>query len=146
MIPNLSLFIAPIVTVGHVLQDKYGDVNLKKTSLSESGCWSSSLSVNATTGTLHTEDDCAYTVISVPSQRMGSIIYHFMFHLNDDEVIMLNMQKKLSFIFSGCFLTHRQSSDVVSDNNKETFVNVSSYGNTMFFTYIHESFFRNMKC
>ena len=49
LIPKLKLLISPILRVGYNLQKNKGNVNMKKTLSSESGLWSSHVSINATT-------------------------------------------------------------------------------------------------
>ena len=66
LIPKLKLLISPLLCVGYNWQKNKGNVNMKKTFSSESGLWSSHVSVNATTGILHTKKDYTCTWIAVP--------------------------------------------------------------------------------
>ena len=108
------------------------------------GMWSLYLYVNTTTSVLHTEDDCSYTVISIPAQNKEVKRYPFLFKINADEMIKPNMNTDLSFIFSGKNLLHRQSCSTMDNNHDKTFINISSYDNKKLFTHMHKSFARNM--
>ena len=52
--------------------------------------------------------------------------------MNVREIITLNMQPNLLFLFSGSLLTHMKLSNNESDTDNETFLNVASYVNKMF--------------
>ena len=45
-----------------------GNINMNQISISECGMWQPSICINAQTTQLHTENDCTYTVITVPKQ------------------------------------------------------------------------------
>ena len=87
------------------LQDEHGNIGMKCTTTGR-GIWSTCFSVNATTGLFHNEDDCTYTVISVPSQLKSVNRYKFLFQLNERNIIGVELNPNLSFIFSGILLTH----------------------------------------
>ena len=65
IIPNLKMLIAPVLDVAYDLQDEYGNIGMKRTTIGR-GIWSTCLCVNAITGLFHNEDDCTYTIISIP--------------------------------------------------------------------------------
>ena len=65
-IRNMSLLISPVLDAAYKLQKTMGDVNLSQVMTSNCGAWQSQICVNASTSILHTESDCAYTLISVP--------------------------------------------------------------------------------
>ena len=67
---NMPLLISPVLNTAHTLQTIKGDVNLRKVMTSNDGAWQSQVCVNASTSILHTECDCTYTMISIPSQMI----------------------------------------------------------------------------
>ena len=66
LIPLLQEYIAPVFQIAHELQTTKGDINIRKDKYSQYGIWKSAFCVNARTSKLHTEDDCSYTIITVP--------------------------------------------------------------------------------
>ena len=108
------------------------------------GSWSSNLCVNATTDLFHTEDDCTYTIISVPLQSKSQNKYKFLFQLNESSTIGIELIPNTSFMFSGMLLTHRQAVDdqVMNDQGSDISINISSYGNKRIFSHIRKSFER----
>ena len=79
---------------------------------------------------LHTENDCDYTVITVPRQKLirGEIDFQnpiFIFKLNDKQQLALPMVDELSFLCSGRFLSHRKNYRCDGNNNVEPFFNIS---------------------
>ena len=144
ILPNIQMLISPVLDVGYDLQHKHGDIGMKLTSNGR-GCWSSHISVNATTGLFHNEDDCTYTTISVPSQKKINRHYQFLFQFSEGNTIGIDMTQNVSFVFSGKLLTHRQSSyqTGLNSNESDVFLNVSSYGPKRLFSHIRKSFERN---
>ena len=69
LIPKLASLIAPVINTAFNLQGDKGNVNLKCVPASTSGLWQTSISINAQTTQLHTENDATYTVIHVPKQE-----------------------------------------------------------------------------
>ena len=67
ILPNIRQYIAPSSNIAYQLQEEIGDCNMKTTAVSRSGVWQSSICVNSQTSTLHTENDCTYTVITTPT-------------------------------------------------------------------------------
>ena len=65
VIPKLRSLIDPIITTSYELHGTKGRVD-KKVLASISGLWQTSISVNAQTKLLHTENDATYTILSVP--------------------------------------------------------------------------------
>ena len=65
IIPNLKMLIAPVLDVAYDLQDEHGNIGMKRTTIGR-GIWSTCLCVKAITGLFHNEDDCTYTIISIP--------------------------------------------------------------------------------
>ena len=60
---------APVLKIADELQSAIGDIKLKATEYSKFSIFTSVFNVNAETEELHNEDDCSYTVITVPNQK-----------------------------------------------------------------------------
>ena len=73
IIPNIRDYIAPTLNITFLLQSNIGNLNMKKTSVTDEGMWQNSICVNAQISILHTENDCTYTVIATPYQKDKSI-------------------------------------------------------------------------
>ena len=58
--------VAPVIRVAHELQSTVGDIKIENPYGENVGIWKSSLSVNAVTKSMHTEDDITYSTTSVP--------------------------------------------------------------------------------
>ena len=87
LIPKLKDYICPILSTAYELQDVLGDFNMKSVQVSEAGMWQTCICENAETTQLHTENDCTYTVITVPEQEIiGSVQpdYTFIFKLKKE--------------------------------------------------------------
>ena len=83
LIPNIRKYLAPTITAAHSLQSKYGDCKLEQMHCSTEGLWQGSVGVNASTSELHCENDCTYTLISVPKQEKVNNKYpEYNFYLN----------------------------------------------------------------
>ena len=127
------------------MQASKKDINIKEGYASKLGCWQTSICVNATTGKLHSENDCTYTLISVPKQNINFSErnvhkYHFLFSLTDKKKLNLPLLPGVSFVFSAAFLTHRQHQNDMNKANEESFFNIASYGNKRMFNHIKTSF------
>ena len=113
-LPNIKSLIAPIITTGYELQESKGGVNLQKMPASSSGLWQTSISVNAQTKVLHTENDATYTVINVPNQeddvkKNKARQYTFLFKLRNKKNICFKLCSGITFVYSGKLLTHHQT-------------------------------------
>ena len=97
------------------MQADHGDVNLQQVKTSSSGLWQSKVCINATTKKWHTENDCSYTLVSVPKQDCVRE-YVFFFRLNSNKCIGIPMQSGVSFVSSMKLLTHRQQ--CIADTNR----------------------------
>ena len=53
------------------------------------------------------------------------------------------MNDDLSFLFSGKFLSHKQTSGIGPGTKDDVFINISSYGNGNLSTHMYTSFERN---
>lgn len=147
-IPNVKSIISPVIDTCFHLQASIKDINIKEVYASNDGCWQSSLCVDAITNDFHNEQDCTYTLISVPRQETivsnkNGNKYHFLFQLTENKRLNIPLHQGVSFIFSGVFLTHRQHR--VQDNSvlHDNFFNVASYGNKRLFNHIKKSFNNN---
>ena len=67
VIPTISCMIAPTLNVAHGLQSRVGYCNMKQMECKD--IWMTQVFVNAQTSTLHNENDCTYTLITVPRQE-----------------------------------------------------------------------------
>ena len=143
-LPLLRKLLSPIVSTANRIQSTVGSINLKQTSASEEGIWQTCMCVNAQTTEFHTEMDCTYTLIHVPSQEpeQSAGKYNFVFQLSPSMNISIHMKAGLSFMFSGKFLTHRQSCDKDGRDSTGTFINFASYGNARLYRHIRNSFER----
>ena len=54
-------------------QNRCGDINLKKTQLSDYDIWQVTMAINGYTRDLHTEEDCTYTLIHVPRLKTTKV-------------------------------------------------------------------------
>ena len=94
---------------------------------------------------MHTEADSTMTVISVPFQpdpNYGMLNPQFYFEVTNTKTIVIKMKEYLTFSFLGYMLNHQQ---VINNNvNKNTFINIASYGNKRLFHNILKSIKRNL--
>ena len=147
LIPLNDLFVMPIITAIHegMAQSNYKSP-LTKTKSTQSGCWNSSICVNAETQILHSEEDCTYTIIYAPRQKGIMTTYEFNFNFNDRHNLSLSLNSGVSFMFSGLCLKHKQCKFNLHDN--ELFYNFSSYGNKRLLNHLKQTLDRiiNTKC
>ena len=147
VLPNIKYMICPIIDSADELQNIISNANLKRAETACRGCWNVILSINAMTEQLHTENDCGYTVIKVPTQKLYCKLENipepvFIFHLNNKEQIALPLRTNTSFIYTGKFLTHRQHYRCNTDRSCEPFINWSSYSNEKLFNHLRKTFER----
>ena len=100
--------------------------------------------VNAETQQYHIECDCTYTMIHVPQQvrNKTSSRYHFNFKFSNDVTYGIPLNAGTSVLFSGQYITHRQSCYIVDKTDDETFIDFASYGNVKLFRHIQKKFTR----
>ena len=96
------------------------------------------MSVNSQTQEFHTEEYYTYTIINIPQQELRSknntlAEYIFIFQLNDKQIIEIPLKSGISFILSGKYLTHRQSSNYSLPCKDVFFINFISYGSNCFY-------------
>ena len=146
-LPILHKLLSPVVSIANEMQSDIGTINLKETTASDEGIWQTCMCINAQTIEFHTEMDCTYTLIHVPDQDVSenNSEYHFMFQLSTLTNVSIHMKPGLSFMFSGQFLTHRQSSNNIEADTKGNFINFASYGNARLYRHIRNSFERVRK-
>ena len=152
-LPQIHKLISPIIDSSFELQKKIGSINLKEVETSKVGLWQSETCVNALTKFFHAERDVTYTLISVPPQLKHVDGYvdwrdtYFLLQINDETVISFKMNNKVSFLFSGTMITHRQHCKDGYDSLKERegklpFFNVACYGIERLYRHIKSSFSR----
>ena len=144
-VPKIKTIISPVIATAYELQSSIRNINIQKCNASRSGCWQTSICIDASTGELHTEKDCTYTLISIPNQNTitskdAGNNYHFLFSLTDKKRLNIPLYHGTSFIFSATFLTHRQHINDFNSNDKEVLFNVASYGNKRLYHHIKKSF------
>ena len=148
IIPTVRSLIDPVLNVAYKKQQETADINLKKVPDYDSGLWHSTICVNAQTSIFHTEHDCTYTLIYVPSQEKkkgekNGTKYHFIFKLKNKENIGIPMYEGITLLFSGKFLTHRQTCNKTCTPVEEVFANLTLCGSKRLYTHIKSSFRRN---
>ena len=74
ILPSMRNVIAPVIQVAHDVQSNSTNINITERYGSNVGIWQSSVSVNAVTKDLHTEDDVTYTTITVPRKKPRILI------------------------------------------------------------------------
>ena len=152
--PNIHRLISPMIDNAFLLQDDIGDINLKQVETTEVGLWQSEICVNAITKIFHTEKDITYTLITVPPQIRQIPKYkdrsdtYFLLELNETKTLGFRLNNKVSFLFSGTMITHRQhcidgyEEDERKRAEKVPFFNVACYGNERLFRHIKTSIAR----
>ena len=133
-----------MLTVANEIQDDIGDCNIKELECSSQGLWNCSLCISCQTEDFHTENDFTYTVINTPEQEMNGVGVTFLFHLQDKLNFGIELLPGLSFVFSGKYLTHRQSIDDKTIDSGE-FINIASYGNQRLYNHIKSTIKRTYK-
>jgi hypothetical protein len=144
LLPNIRSIISPCIDTAYQLQNGTKDINLMKVSSSNNGCWQSSICINAETKSFHNEHDCTYTLIAIPDQdffntKSKDEEYNFIFKLSPDNMVHIDLIAGISFIFSGHFLTHRQSKKCCDESLNSVFYNIASYGNKRLFNHLRKS-------
>ena len=100
--------------------------------------------VNARTQESHTECDSSYTIISVPVQQYDGykkLNARFKFVINQNTDIIIPMQPKVAFLYSGYMLSHHQILDSI-DQKQGIFINLATYGNKRLFDNMMKSLHR----
>ena len=116
-------------------------------SVTNSGLWQSSISVNAQTTELHTESDCTHTIINIPKQdikpaRSGED--NIIFQLKTGETIGIELKYGITFMFSGKYLTHCQSYNENTSGIDNVFIDMASYGNERLYIHIRATLHRTI--
>ena len=124
-----------------------GKINLKKVPAFKCGLWHSDVCINDQTTNFHTENDCIYTLITVPKQEIikNECLkreYQFLFKLNGYQNIAIKLVYGVTILFSGNFLTHRQYCNRPSLPMDDVFFNFASYGSEKLYRHIRKSFIR----
>ena len=132
VIPTLQLCISPTLNVAHDLQSEVGNCNLKPLNHTHSKLWHTCVCVSCQTRELHTENDCTYTIITTPRQANESYKgteVNFILELMHHDNVGVKLDPGTTFLFSGKYLTHRQSMSDNSASPNVPFINIASYGN-----------------
>ena len=147
LIPLIQNYIAPVFNFAEEMQHTVGDINIMKDEYSKYGIWKTVYCVNAETHALHTENDCSYTVITVPKQQFENkrSPTNFHFKLNDEEVVFLEMNNPITFMFSGKSLQHQQLCNAKVSDTNDIFINFAIYTNQKIFNHVRKSFARVFK-
>lgn len=69
-IRNIKHFLSPIIDEAYKMQANIGDINIQRVASIKSGLYQSQVFVDASTEVAHTENDCTYTLISIPNQEI----------------------------------------------------------------------------
>ena len=101
-IPRIDMLLCPSLNVAYMKKQKKGDDILKAVVSSDSLMWQSQICVNASTAIFHNENDCTYTVITVPNnivlnKKKERNMPCFLLHLNECNIVSIPMVNKLSF-------------------------------------------------
>ena len=102
--------ISPLFDLGYNHQEKVGDVKFKQVSGNHQGLWYPQCCAQVTTFLLHIENDCSYTLITVPKQRKKELTCVFLFKIDEKRHIDFPMIQHVSFMYSTNFLTYCQHS------------------------------------
>ena len=147
IVPDIKYLLSPILDTAQKIGKSMGDTVLSEVNTATSGCWNAFLYVDGRTEQLHTERDCAYTLITVPLQVVKADIplCHkplFLFKLGDSDQLVLPLLTNTSFLYNGNFVTHRQAYDPKGNPGDRSFYNISSYGNQKIFNHLRCTFAR----
>ena len=147
ILPQIRNLISPVLDVAHLMQKKKKQIGLMEIETSGIGCWNAFLYANGRTDNLHTEVDCAYTLITVPNQKRKQNTKLdnkplFVFKLSEKQQILFPLSNGLSFVYNGRFVMHRQAYYPDEEDSKNVFYNLSSYGNEKIFNHLRKTFER----
>ena len=141
IIPNVKKYIAPTLNAIHRLQDDIGDININEVQGTKSELWTTSICDTCQTTNFHTENDCTYTVVTVPKQEKNSTCnpeYNFLFDLKMGQTIGIKMEHGVTCMYTGRYLMHRQCLNESAESDNDTFLNFASYGNERLYNH-HKS-------
>ena len=146
--PEIKLLLSPILNAAFDKQCGNGTKLLQPVDSSDDGCWNSFLFIDTRTESFHRENDCAYTMITVPNQHMDREKHPsqqpaFIFKINEQQNITLPLTSDVTFFYNASFLTHRQSYTPTETKDSHKFFNISSYANEKIFNHLLLSFERS---
>ena len=100
--------------------------------------------INAETHSVHTENDCSYTVITVPKQSKCVLKSqtNFHFNFNPEQSIYLEMNLPITFMRSGKILPHQQLCNTKVRDPNDMFINFATYTNKNIFNHVRKLFTR----
>ena len=147
VLPEIRYLLSPILDTGQKLQNKFKRSILKEVATTKSCFWNTMLYVDGNTQHMHTEKDCAYTLITVPKQSFSrkKILCNqpmFLFQASDKQQIMLPLDDSITFVYNATYLTHHQHYVPGVDQCNDKFINISSYGNEKLFNHLRKSLSR----
>ena len=135
--PNIEKYISPTLSAFNSIQTD-GNLNLHPLQQSNVKLWQTSICVNAETSHFHNENDCTYTIITTPVQDSSEHPheYNFIAKLMPNHNIGIKLEGGMTFLFSGKYLTHRQSCNINITSSKACFFNIVSYGNERLYNHL----------
>ncbi len=103
-ISRIDMLLCPSLNVAYMKKQKNGNDILKAVVSSDTLMWQSQICVNASTAMFHNENDCTYTVITVPkkillTKKKQRNVPCFLLHLNECNIVSIPMVNQLSFFF-----------------------------------------------
>ena len=92
----------------------------------------------------HAEFDYTYTLIHIPQQvrKKSSSKYYVIFKLSKNMSFSMPLYVGKNILFSGQYITHRQSCSIEDKTHNETFFDIASYRNARLFRHIKNLFRR----
>lgn len=147
VIPEIQSLMSPVIDSAIDMQGKNESTVISNVKTTVLGFWNYMLYFNGTTSKLHRENDCAYTLVTVPKQIGAVTNKHmnkpmFMFKFNDTNTLMIPLTSGVSFVYNGQCVNHRQSCVRNDKNTINKFYNISSYANGKLFNHIRKTFTR----
>ena len=115
---------------------------LKKNGNYGSGFWNAFLFTHGKTNVFHTEKDCAYIFVMVPTQtHQRKIILsdkpQFLFKIDEEQQLILLLPHNLAFLYNASFLTRCKCYTPSTDSHSLRFYNISSYANERLSSHLH---------
>ena len=138
VLPKLQTYISPTLETINIIQQDIGNLNLRVLDHACSNLWQTSICVNAQTEQIHNENDCTYTIITIPKQdtKNGKQEYNCITQLMANHNIGIKCNEGMTFLFSGKYLTHRQSCNDNITAQDNIFFSIASYGNARLYNHL----------
>ena len=147
LLPDVKHFLCPIINAAYTKQVNNECQLLRPMYNEDDQFWNAFLFVDGRTENYHVENDCSYTLITVPKQLVKTDISlderaYFIFKIEQDRDLYLPLTPHLTFMYNASFLTHRQSYVPFQDKDEPRFYNISTYSNEKIFNHLRKSFQR----